>query len=95
MNAAAQEPAPLRRLSSKTTWFYKRVFPMWWFGITAIVGVGMIIGVLRGDPIPAPILLIPFALLFGGYFMMRALIWNQVDQVWDAGDAVVIRRRME
>jgi hypothetical protein len=77
------------------TWFYKRVFTVWWLGITSIVAVGMIASKIQGQPIPIAVLFIPLIMFGAGYVLFRILVWRNVDQAWDAGDGLVICNRSQ
>src|ERR1700751_5855383 len=79
----------MRRLSSKMTFYYKRVFPLVWFGSLALfIAVPLIIG---GKSPPTASILIPLAMMVFGYFLMKKLIFDLVDEVIDVGDALIIR----
>jgi hypothetical protein len=78
------------------TFFHKRVFPLIWFGI-------LILGIARtllqswfGESPPAtppPVLIVPALMLVFGCFLMKILVFNLVDEVIDAGDALIVRNR--
>jgi hypothetical protein len=76
------------RLSSRMTFFYKRVFPVVWFGFLLVfVAVGLL-----GHVAPAaPFLLVPVLMIVVGYFIMKKLVFDLVDEVLDAGDALIVR----
>jgi hypothetical protein len=83
----------MRRISSGMTFFYKRIFPVIWFGFLALFMaapfvVPMIGGSISGSPMAfffAPVMMIV------GYFAMKRLVFDLVDEVLDAGDALIIR----
>jgi hypothetical protein len=78
------------RISSKATVFYKWVFPVSWFGMLAWVTAA------SHQSAPAIFLLGLMMLLVMAMFgalLMRALIFELVDEVWDAGDALIVRNR--
>src|SRR4051794_6103833 len=80
----------MRRISSRTTFFYKRVFPVIWFGFLALF---IVFGVLWSAT-PSPILLImPAIMMIIGYIIMRRIVFDLVDEVWDAGDTLIVRNR--
>lgn len=83
----------MRRISSKTTFLHKRIFPVFWFGLLAIfVAVALIAG--PGDPSQLPIFLIVPIFMGGfGYFIMKKLVFDLVDEVWDDGTSLLIRNR--
>src|SRR5262249_22915994 len=74
----------MRRLSSKMTFFYKRIFPVVWFGFLALfAGVFLIVASQSGRLPPLPFLLIPAGIALFGYFIMDKLIFDLVDEVLD------------
>ena len=79
-------------MSSKMTFFYKRVFPVIWFGFLAAF---FLIGLAKsraGDPISnLPSLIIPVVMAIIGYQIMKKMTFNLVDQVFDLGDALLVR----
>jgi hypothetical protein len=82
----------MRRISSKLTFFNKRVFPLICFGFLAFIVVTILFG-HRGDrpPLP-PILIVPVLLAALFYALFRKnLEFNLVDEVWDDGDALVVK----
>ncbi len=82
----------MRLLSSRWTFFYKRIFPLIWFGFLAI-GVIVALSVDRAHERFDPLILLgPVVMMGVGYFIMRAFIFDLADEVVDAGDALVIRK---
>ncbi|MBU6475885.1 MAG: hypothetical protein KGQ70_07945 [Alphaproteobacteria bacterium] len=94
-----QPDAGLRRISSKWTFFYKKVFPVFWFGIVVLVSAVGLFAVLHTQGAPAPVALIPFVgpvlLALFGYVLMKILIFDLMDEVWDGGDHLVFVNRDE
>jgi hypothetical protein len=85
----------MRRISSSTTFFYKWVFPIIWFGVLALFVVGPLAAPLFGKSVSLePVALIPPAIMVVfGYFIMKKLVFDLVDEVLDDGDALVIRNK--
>jgi len=80
------------RISSKATFYYKRVFPIIWFGLLALFMVVALVGGLASDQTPqVPFIILPAAMMVFGYFIMKKLVFDLVDEVLDAGDALIIR----
>jgi hypothetical protein len=78
--------------SSTTTFFYKRIFPTVWFGIVAVLFFGGLLKLLDGDAISnVPFLIVPAVMAVIGYQFMKKLMFNLVDEVLDAGDALIVR----
>lgn len=75
-------------ISSKNTWS-KKIFPIIWFGF---LGVFILIGILSGTlmAVVGPLIMIIF-----GYFLMKKLVWDLVDQVIDNGDHLLVKNKDE
>jgi hypothetical protein len=79
----------MMRISSGSTWAYKRVFPALWCAALAmffIVNVGF-----SGQRNPL-FLIIPLAMVGLGGLFMRKVIWILMDEVLDDGDHLVVRK---
>jgi hypothetical protein len=86
----------MNRISSRWTFFYKRVFPLLWFGFLLVfIAVPIMTGSRSGSPPPLPFFIVPIFMMAGMYFVMRKLIFDLVDQVWDDGDSLLVRNRGE
>jgi len=82
-----------RRISSRSTFFLKRVFPLLWFGIIALFVVVAVLSSRRGPRSPPlPLLLIgPAVMVLVVYTLVRRLIFDLADEVYDEGDALRVR----
>jgi hypothetical protein len=79
-------------MSSKMTFFYKRVFPVIWFSFLAAFFLIGLVKSRAGDPISnLPSLIIPVVMAIIGYQIMKKMAFNLVDQVFDLGDALLVR----
>ncbi len=90
----------MQRLSSTTTWFYKRVFPVFWFGFILLFFAISLWARLHpesasGQPPDPMFLLIPLLMATIGFFTFRRLIFDLVDEVWLDGDWLVVTNRDE
>jgi hypothetical protein len=82
----------MRRISSRATVWYKRIFPIFDFGILLLFLAGALVFIVRtGEMPPLPFLLIPLALVVAGYVMHKLLVSDLVDEVLDDGDALIIK----
>jgi hypothetical protein len=79
----------MRKISSSSTVFYKKVFPIFWFGVCGFVSVIAVLAVFQNRE-PIFIVLPPIALAVFGYILMRALIFDLVDEVYLDGDEIII-----
>jgi hypothetical protein len=83
----------MRRISSRMTFFYKRLFPVFWFGFLALfVTLPFIFGRHQSAP-PPPFFIIPAILAVFGFFIMKKLVFDLVDEVWEDGDTLLVRNR--
>ena len=84
----------MRRISSQWTFFYKRVFPAIYFGsVLVFLAIGLFASFGGGRAPPLPFLLVPLIMLVVGYVIRKKLIFDLVDEVWDAGDALIVRNK--
>ena len=83
----------MTKISSKHVFFYKKVFPVLWFGFLAVfVGVAIIAGAFSKAPL---VLLGPGVMVVFGFFLMKYLVWDLVDEVYDGGDFLLVKNRGE
>ena len=80
----------MRRISSRLTFFTKRVLPAAWFSFLAYVVVAMLTSDSSAGS-RAFVLLILAAIAAFGYIVMKKLVLDVVDEVWDAGHELMIR----
>jgi len=81
----------MKRISSKQTYFYKRVFPVIWFGFLAMFVLAALLASRRTRVEVIPMLLIPVIMSVFGYLLFRRLLFDLVDEVWDDDDALIVR----
>ena len=85
----------MKRISSSWTLFYKRLFPIFWFGLCVVLLVPPLLRVLISGAPPVPFLFVPVVMIVFGFLIMRKLTFDLVDQVWDDGDSLLVRNRGE
>ena len=82
----------MRLTSSKMTFFYKRIFPVIWFGFLAVFFLIALVQGLAADPISnLPFLIVPVVMAIVGYQIMKKMSFGLVDEVFDLGDALLVR----
>ena len=91
-DAACSSSPIMRPLSSKMTFYYKRVSPVSFFGVVLLMfGFGLI-SVLRDRQVSnVPFLIVLLLLAVFAYRFMKKLVFNLADEVLDAGNALVVR----
>jgi hypothetical protein len=84
--------AAVRPISSKTTFLYKRVFPVIWFGgLLLFIVFGLFLASRGNQYSIMPFVIVPLLMAIFGYWIMRKLTFDLVDEVLDAGDTLVVR----
>jgi hypothetical protein len=82
----------MRRISSKATFFNKRIFPVVWFGFLALfVAFPIFVGRHQNSTPTLPFLLFPAIMAVVGFFIMKKLVFDLVDEVWDDGDSLLVK----
>lgn len=85
----------MERISSRQTFFLKRIFPVLWFAIVAGFLLAIAASVYASRPVPVVVWIVPVLLLAAGYLILRHLILDLMDEVWDAGDELIVKNRGE
>jgi hypothetical protein len=86
----------MRRISSRMTFFYKRVFPVFWFGFLAVLlGIALFGGRELNRADLMPFVIVPVVLMVFGYIMMRKLIFDVIDEIWDDSDTLVVKNNCQ
>jgi hypothetical protein len=78
-------PCTMPLMSSKMTFFYKRISPIIWFGVLAVF---ILVGLLKGA---GSLLVVTVLLAIVSYQFMKRMVFNLVDEVFDVGDALLVR----
>lgn len=79
----------MKRISSRSTFFYKRIFPVLWVGVIVTVAGGALLS--RGAGVPPPVYLAPILMIAVGFVVYRLLLADLADEVTDAGNALIVR----
>ena len=83
----------MKKLTSKTTFLYKRLFPFMWFGFLAIFLCVGLLANFKGNGPGIMFVVIPIGMIVFGYFLMKKLVWDLIDEVYDEGTALLFRNR--
>src|SRR5665213_14164 len=81
----------MKRISSRATFLYKRVFPLIWFGFIVLFVLTDLSAARRTPLQLIPFLAVPLLMAVFGYILFRNLLFNLVDEVWDSGDELVVK----
>lgn len=81
----------MKRISSRQMFIHKKLFPLAWFGF---MGVFLYLVGSAGPFDKRPLFIgAPLAMAVLGFFMMKKLVWDLVDEVWDCGNHLLVRNR--
>ncbi|HEY2387455.1 MAG TPA: hypothetical protein VGK30_10870 [Candidatus Binatia bacterium] len=80
----------MTRISARSTFFLKRVFPVLWFGVLGVVSAAMLAGIAAGS-VPRVTVAPPVLMALLGFFLIRKLVWDLADEVYDCGDTLLVR----
>ena len=89
--AVRRSSMTIKRISSRQTFFLKRVFPLLWFGLVVVSVVAGLAGARAGKAVPPPVFIVPLLLFVIGFVVMRKLVLDLADEVLDEGDALRVR----
>jgi hypothetical protein len=82
----------MRRISSGWTFFYKRVFPIIWFGGLALFfGISLFAAPRSSQAATLPFLIIPIVMMGFGFVLMKMLVFDLVDEVWEDGNTLLVK----
>jgi hypothetical protein len=80
----------MKRISSKSTFFNKKIFPVIWFGFLALFVLFSLLS--AGDkPFNPMIIIVPVILAAFGYFVMKKLVFDLMDEVYDDGESLLFK----
>ena len=82
----------MKLISSKATFFQKRVFPVIWFGLLGLFVVSFLPGAVSKGDVPVPVFFIPVFMAAVGYFIFNRLIFDLADEVFDLGDSLLVKK---
>jgi hypothetical protein len=82
-----------RLISSRMTFLHKRLFPAVWFGgmaVFVLVGLRAQVGPRSPGPI---VLIVPIIMATFAFLLMKRLVFDLADEVWDLGSALLIKNK--
>jgi hypothetical protein len=81
----------MQRISSRSTFFNKRIFPLIWFGFLAFFVIAQFLVKRPEGGVPVVFFIFPIFMAALGYLLMKNLVFDLADEVFDAGDSLVVR----
>ncbi len=81
----------MKLISSRQTFFLKRIFPPLWYGFLAVFALIALRG-MRGRPEFLLALIGPAVMAVVGYFVIKFFVLPLADEVWDAGNELIVKK---
>lgn len=83
----------MKKLTSRATFFQKKVFPVIWFGMLGLFVCGALVtGIAERGP-GVLFVLVPVSMAAIGYFIMKKFLFDLIDEVYDEGETLLFRER--
>jgi hypothetical protein len=84
----------MKKLSSKSTFFFKRIFPAMWFGfIVFFILIDFVADKTKNSPPDIVIFIFPVFMTVIGYFVMKNLVFDLMDEVYDEGSSLLFKNK--
>lgn len=75
---------------SGSTFYYKRIFPVFWFGTLLFI---FSTSIFSGNLIDSPMIIVaPLIMATFGYFLFKRLVWDLADEVYDNGNELIFHK---
>jgi hypothetical protein len=81
----------MKKLTSRRTFFFKRVFPAIWFGFLGIFILLSMFAGIKGNGLEIVFFIVPLSMAVFGYFMMKKLVFDLIDEVYDEGQTLLFK----
>jgi hypothetical protein len=87
---AAHQVAGIMKKISGSTFYFKKIFPIVWFGFLAFF---FVISITSGAAAASVMfLVVPIIMAVFGYFFFQKIVWDLADEVYDYGDFLEFRK---
>jgi hypothetical protein len=83
----------VKKLSSKSTFFYKRIFPAIWFGFLVFFIVTGLFADGKDITADVMIFIVPAFMAVIGYLLMKNLVFDLMDEVYDEGSSLLFKNK--
>ena len=87
----------MKRISSKWTFFYKRIFPVIFMGFLGFFVLTMISSAIAGERVEEVVfsMFVVLFLLIVLVIVMKLLVWDLVDEVWEGRDFLLVKNKQQ
>lgn len=83
----------MKKLTSKSTFFSKRIFPACWFGFLGLFVLIPLFGSRKENGPDVVFIIFPIITAAFGYFIMKKFVFDLADEVYDEGESLLIRNK--
>jgi len=85
----------MKKISSGSTFFHKRIFPVIWFGFIVFFIATALYADRRHSSGGADMMLfiVPVLMAVIGYFVMKNLVFDLIDEVYDEGTSLLFKNK--
>ena len=81
----------MKQLASRITYYQKKIFPAFWFGFLGLfVCVALVTGAVNSI-LGFIFILAPASMAVIGYLVMKKLLFDLIDEVYDEGETLLFR----
>jgi len=81
----------MKKLTSRATYYQKKIFPAFWFGFLGLfVCVALVTGAVNSS-LGLIFILVPAFMAAIGYVIMKKLVFDLIDEVYDEGETLFFR----
>ena len=81
----------MKRLTSRVTYYQKKIFPAFWFGFLGLfVCVALVTGAVNSS-LGLIFILVPAFMAAIGYVIMKKLVFDLIYEVYDEGETLLFR----
>ena len=83
----------MKELTSKSTFFYKRIFPVIWFGFLGFFVLTSLFASGKENGPGIMFSVMPIFMAVFGYFIMKKLVFDLIDEVYDEGSTLLFKNK--
>ncbi len=82
----------MKKISSPDIYFYKRIFPIFWFGFLGFFVFVLFVVGGNGNGQWRVFVVVPLFLAVFGYFIMKNFVFDLIDEVYDEGNSLLFKK---